>query len=163
MKLEKLFSDEELITITYSIINDYLKVSAHYTQSIDRTIDELYLMYTESAKTRYILLASCAFTLLKQDRPEEYMQVKKSITEHIIQEKRGSHENPLLNWFNKISKDQILRLDSSNNEETTPHIQTYIRKLIEELEPLLPRNMSDRFKSLNLKLLDMPKTTDRSR
>lgn len=71
LKLNYLFTTEELIEFTNEYLNNNIKkYTNNLTQAIDRTIDDLYLMYTDSVKTRYILVAVSTYKLLKITDPD---------------------------------------------------------------------------------------------
>lgn len=61
VKLRKLFSDKELISLTLEFINDYLKEREDIEQAIEFTIDGLNQMYIEDTRTRYILYSVCLY------------------------------------------------------------------------------------------------------
>lgn len=168
-KLEKLFNDEGLIDYTHFILDENLELeNYHYTKAIDRTIDELFLMYTESIKTRYILISICTFTLLKKyqingfnDFQSEHLEKDIIIKEKNTKKNKPSYKaNTIAKFVRKVSEFVILNLprESSNDKESEEikiptHILEYIIKLIDELYPLMPVKMSDGFSNLNAQIL----------
>ena len=164
-KLEKLFDDEGLIEYTHLILNENLELeNFHYTKAIDRTIDELFLMYPESIKTRYILISIFTFTLLKKYQISGFnnFQTDHIAKDNIIKEKNkpSYKSNTIAKFLRNVSEFEILRLPrESNNDIDTEDINTptyisgYIIKLIEEMYPLMPVKMSDGFSNLNAQIL----------
>lgn len=167
-KLEKLFDDEGLIDYTHLILNENLELEDyHYTKAIDRTIDELFLMYTESIKTRYILISICTFTLLKKYEISGFNDFQGNHLEKDIMNKgkntenNKSSSNTVAKFIRNVSEFVILELSSEfNNDKDTEdinkptHILEYIIKLIDELYPLMPVKMSGGFSNLNAQILN---------
>ncbi|AIF45167.1 hypothetical protein [Virgibacillus sp. SK37] len=156
IKLENLFTAEELIDLTKSNLKDNLELyNNEYIKSIDRTIDDLYLLYSESVKTRYLLIATCTFSLLKHYETEIFI----SFQENNASNKRKSKS--IRTFFKEVSDLEFgnIELRSYNNNillnDNLPptYVSEYIIKLTEELFFLMPLKMSEGFKELNSKIL----------
>nr|WP_154982829.1 hypothetical protein [Paenibacillus xylanexedens] len=71
-KLNKLFSDEELVFLTVELINDSLDQKKDIEQAIEFTIDSLSQMYVEHIRTRYILYSSCLYKAISNTFNENF-------------------------------------------------------------------------------------------
>jgi hypothetical protein len=156
VKLENLFTAEELIDLTKSNLKDNLELyNNDFIKAIDRTIDDLYLMYTESVKTRYLLIATCTYSLLKHYESEILIRYQENNTSNKQKSKS------IRTFFKEISNLEFrnIELRTNNNdiflEDKLPptHASEYIIKLTEELFFLMPLKMSEGFKKMNSKIL----------
>ena len=158
LKLNNLFTTEELIDFTNeSLNNNCKKYTNNMTHAIDRTIDELYLMYTESVKTRYILVAVCTYKLLKVTAPDYFFPFQEN---QLSKEKRKKTKS-VLTFFEKLtiqienSASNGLPFNDSSPDDNELIRSEYMMKLINELLFLSPVKMSKSFKELNEQILQI--------
>ncbi|MFB5285152.1 hypothetical protein [Peribacillus sp. Hz7] len=157
LKLNNLFTTEELIQLTNDSLNKNLKkYTNNHTQAIDRTIDDLYLMYTESVKTRYILVAVCTYKLLKITASNLFLPFQDS---QLSKEKKKKTKS-VLTFFNDLTNIQMENAISnasqdSNRDDNEVLKSEYMVKLVNELLFLSPVKMSKSFKELNEQILQI--------
>lgn len=159
LKLNNLFTTEELIHLTNDSLNkNFKKYTNIHTQTIDRTIDDLYLMYTESVKTRYILVAVCTYKLLKITASDLFLPFQENQLSKETKKKKKS----VLTFLNDLTNIQMENAVSNASHDSNRNANEvlkseYMVKLVNELQFLSPVKMSKSFKELNeqiLKIID---------
>lgn len=146
LQLSNMFNNNTLIKHTYSELRHNIEHFNNVIQAIDYTIDDLYLMYTENVKTRYILISTCTFYLLKSENNTIYMKLKEFFSSPPNNISRNA-EDYFLNSLEEISFNiSIASLDNYN--------YNYLIKLISELIQLIPRKLSISFNKLNYKIFN---------
>lgn len=154
LKLENLFTTGDLIDFTNFSLRDNLELDNNYIKAVDRTIDDLYLLYTESVKTRYILISTCTYNLLKHFEPDVFVpfHLEYNSSDNNVKAK----PKPIAKFLKEVSdlmKDRLVFSETQLSNKYSPLVSEYILKLTEELFLMTPVHMSDGFKALNSKIL----------
>lgn len=160
IKLENFFTDKQLIELTNSNLDSYLSLyTNNYIKAIDHVIDDLYIMYTESVKTRYLLIATCTYRLLKHYESDKFVPFQNSYIMKDINADDKPKLKSIVTFFKEVSNLEMMRIEQSNEyiiKESSgfpSYISEYIINLTEELFFLMPVKMSKGFKELNYKIL----------